>query len=84
MGSKEHSGQAAVSGNNVASALQMIAVMCDFNMQHPCVPLLLLPNKTPALSIAGTTALLLCRLLELYDKAPREFKDCIECLDYYT
>jgi len=24
------------------------------------------------------------RLLELYDKAPREFKDCIECLDYYT
>eukprot|EP00879_Flechtneria_rotunda_P003522 GHRR01003753.1.p2 GENE.GHRR01003753.1~~GHRR01003753.1.p2 ORF type:complete len:103 (+),score=17.58 GHRR01003753.1:226-534(+) len=23
-------------------------------------------------------------LLELYDKAPREFKDCIECLDYYT
>lgn len=27
---------------------------------------------------------LIRRLLELYDKAPREFKDCIECLDYYT
>lgn len=23
-------------------------------------------------------------LLELYDKAPQEFKDCVECLDYYT
>lgn len=27
---------------------------------------------------------LLCRLLEMYDKAPQEFKDCVECLDYYT
>jgi hypothetical protein len=25
-----------------------------------------------------------CRLLEMYDKAPQEFKDCVECLDYYT
>jgi hypothetical protein len=30
------------------------------------------------------TTPVLRRLLELYDKAPREFKDCIECLDYYT
>jgi hypothetical protein len=34
--------------------------------------------------LLNTFCAVLPRLLELYDKAPREFKDCIECLDYYT
>jgi hypothetical protein len=45
----------------------------------PAVSLPPAPTRPPPPTLA--TAI---RLLELLDKAPREFKDYCECLDYYT